>query len=254
MVKVSVIIPAYNAEKFIKETINSVLNQDFQDFEIIVVNDASTDRTKDIVQKIVGKEDKVRFFSLPENKGRGGAVNKGIDNSRGEYIVFLDSDDLMVEKRLKSQVDFLDENKDVALVYGNMEELKEDGKINVKQGIEFGKDPKEILLEAKEKKGWENERPFKILDYKNEDRFIPVGSVMVRKKVFEKVSSDERLRNAEDFDLWLQIIGKGFKIKKMNIIGYRYREHLGQKSKNSDNMLIASKYISEKLKRGEYFK
>ena len=101
---VSVIIPVYNKRKFIKETIDSVVNQSYQNFEIIVVDDGSIDNSMDIVNSL--SDSRLRFFSQP-NSGVEGARNYGFSNSVGSFITFQGAVDLMSPDRLKKQIDFL---------------------------------------------------------------------------------------------------------------------------------------------------
>jgi len=98
--KVSVIIPAYNAQRFIKRTIMTVLDQTFKDFEIIVVDDASTDRTREIVRDLQSKDKRIKLITLGENTGVAVARTIGCKNARGEYFAFLDSDDVWLSKYL----------------------------------------------------------------------------------------------------------------------------------------------------------
>ena len=112
--KFSVIIPAYNAEKEIEKTIQSVLIQDYKDYEIIVVNDFSTDNTK----KIVEKYQNIKLINHSNNKKAGGSRNTGIDNAKGEYIFFLDSDDVMYDKNVLQKLsNNIDKNNKPDLVY-----------------------------------------------------------------------------------------------------------------------------------------
>jgi len=113
MPKVSVIIPAYNAAPYIRATIDSVLNSTFKDFEVIVVDDGSTDETYKLLQNISHKVKVIR----QENQGLSGARNTGIKNSTGEYIALLDSDDIWHQDKLKSQVEVLDLNPTVGLCF-----------------------------------------------------------------------------------------------------------------------------------------
>ncbi len=99
---ISVIMPAYNGEQFIAQSIMSVLNQTFTDFELIVVDDGSTDRTAEIVSKIQRQDDRVKFFRQ-ENSGQAAARNIGISKSQGDLIAFLDQDDLWIEQKLELQ-------------------------------------------------------------------------------------------------------------------------------------------------------
>jgi len=127
MVKVSVIIPAYNAE-YIREAIDSVLNQTFKDFEIIVIDDGSTDNTPNILKSYGNK---IRWKSQ-ENKGSASATNEGIKMAKSEYIAYIDADDVCLPERLEIQIKYLDEHPDVGLVYTDFYQIDENNKINSK--------------------------------------------------------------------------------------------------------------------------
>ena len=96
--RLSIIVPVYNAEKFLDACLLSLMNQglSYEDYEIIIINDGSTDKSYDIAQKYVGLYDNIRLFSQ-ENKGQSAARNVGLDNCRGDYVAFVDSDDLIIE-------------------------------------------------------------------------------------------------------------------------------------------------------------
>ncbi|MFK3936219.1 glycosyltransferase family 2 protein [Alkalihalobacillus sp. NPDC078783] len=121
---VSVIIPCYNCEKWIAETIASVFNQTYKNIEIIIVDDGSTDNTKSIVKNI---KDVIYYFQ--DNSGPSAARNLGIEKSNGKYIAFLDSDDLWNEDKLLKQINFLENNPDVHLVFTNVTLINETGKV-----------------------------------------------------------------------------------------------------------------------------
>ena len=103
--KVSVVIPAYNVEKYVCFAVNSVLRQTLEDIEIIVVNDCSTDRTAEVLSEHFSDEKRVKLLTQPQNMGVGEARNRGIKEATGEYIAFLDSDDAMLPDALKSLYD-----------------------------------------------------------------------------------------------------------------------------------------------------
>lgn len=117
MPTVSVIIPAYNAEKYIEETVDSVLKQSYQNFEIIIVNDGSTDLTKDILDRLAKKDSRIIVFHK-ENSGVSNSRNVGISLSKGEYLAFLDADDYWLEDNLLLKVKAL-ENNDCDFVYSD---------------------------------------------------------------------------------------------------------------------------------------
>lgn len=103
---VSIITPVYNAEKFLDDTINTALNQTYEDWELILINDCSTDNSKKIYEKY--KDDKrIKWIDLRKNSGAAIARNRGIEQSKGRYICFLDSDDLWDKKKLDNQIKFM---------------------------------------------------------------------------------------------------------------------------------------------------
>jgi teichuronic acid biosynthesis glycosyltransferase TuaG len=108
---VSIITPTYNSAKFIAETIQSVQNQTYQNWEMIIVDDYSTDETEKLVLDLAEKDSRIRFYKLNQNLGTGVARNHALEHSKGKYIAFLDSDDLWMPEKLKKQVCFLEENK-----------------------------------------------------------------------------------------------------------------------------------------------
>jgi len=113
---VSVIMPAYNAEEYIEESILSVINQTYQNWELLIINDGSTDQTLTIAQKFIDKDSRIRLMDNEKNKGLIITRNIGLNNVHGKYIANLDSDDIAMPERLKRQVAFLEKNKDYALI------------------------------------------------------------------------------------------------------------------------------------------
>lgn len=182
--KVSVVIPAYNAEKYIAETLQSVFDQTYGNYEVIVVDDGSQDGTLRLLQRYAPK---IRVFSKP-NGGPASARNIAIQNSDGELIAFLDSDDLWFKDKLEAQVQFLRENSAVGLTYSEALMVGQDGGEFVERRIGFTESPS-----------------FCKLLYGD---FIPNSTVMIRRSCVEKVGLlDERkeLIAAEDYEYWLRI-------------------------------------------------
>lgn len=108
---VSIITPAYNCEKFISETIESVLAQTYNNWEMIIVNDKSNDNTENIIREYAEKDNRIRLINLTENSGAAVARNTAIENARGRFIAFLDSDDRWKKDKLKKQLEFMVQNK-----------------------------------------------------------------------------------------------------------------------------------------------
>lgn len=116
MCKLSVIIPVYNSEKYLTKTLDSVLNQTFKDFEVICINDKSTDNSLKILQEFAQKDKRIKVINNEKNLGAALSRNVGIDNAKGEYIYFLDADDYIDEKYLECMVEKIEKEKcDVVL-------------------------------------------------------------------------------------------------------------------------------------------
>lgn len=113
---VSIITPTYNSAEFVAETIDAILAQTFQDWEMLITDDCSTDRTRDIVQAYADKDERIRLFKLEKNSGAGAARNNSLHHAAGRYIAFCDSDDRWTPDKLEKQLAFMKE-KDCAVSY-----------------------------------------------------------------------------------------------------------------------------------------
>lgn len=107
---VSIITPTFNTEKYIRETLQSVLNQTYQNWEMILVDDASTDLTVSIIEEFAQKDSRIKYFKLPKNSGNGFARNVALEKATGKYIAYLDADDLWFSSKLEKQIQFLKTN------------------------------------------------------------------------------------------------------------------------------------------------
>ena len=131
-IKISVIIPIFNAEKYISDCLESIINQTLKDIEIILINDGSNDKTEQIIKEYA-KKDKRIIILKQKNKGAGAARNSGIQISKGEYISFIDSDDMFHFKTLEIAYENLIKfNADIVLFYGRNFKQKKDIIINEK--------------------------------------------------------------------------------------------------------------------------
>ncbi|MBN1072562.1 glycosyltransferase family 2 protein [Clostridium botulinum] len=189
MCKLSVIIPYFNRENSIERAINSVLNQSFDDYEIILINDGSTDNSEIIVNKLI-QENKNKLIRNINQKNMGVSVarNKGIILAKGEYIAFLDSDDTWNKEKTKLQLEFMDKNKDISIL-GTDYNIYMDDKVIVRSNN------KKKFIEANYKK----------MLFKN---FFTIPSVIVKKDILlkEKIFFDEYKFRAEDQLFFLRII------------------------------------------------
>ena len=123
---ISVITPSYNAERFIRETIDSVLNQTYSNWEMVIVDDCSTDNTTSIVKEYMERDNRIKLIVLEVNSGSAVARNTAMENAKGQYIAFLDSDDLWLPEKLDKQLQFMQE-KDIAFSFTKYVRILEDG-------------------------------------------------------------------------------------------------------------------------------
>ncbi|HAS7841575.1 TPA: glycosyltransferase family 2 protein, partial [Vibrio cholerae] len=112
--KISVVMSVYNGEKYLGEAIDSILKQTFSDFEFIIINDGSTDKTLEIIKSYMKKDDRIVLVSR-ENKGLIVSLNEGLDLAKGQYIARMDADDISIKSRFEKQIEFLDSNPDIGV-------------------------------------------------------------------------------------------------------------------------------------------
>ncbi len=209
MVAVSAIIPVYNQERYLASAVDSVLGQSFRDFEVIVVDDGSTDRTPDV---IASYGDRIRAFRKP-NGGVATALNLGIRQARGESVAWLSSDDLWEPRKLERQVEALRGNPKAGLVYTDVWVIDADGRVlrrTPPPSNETGQQFLRALLRR---------------------CFVNGTSVLVRREVFDAVGLfDEKLQIATDYDMWLRIAQAGFEFVHLPEPLARYRVHPEQDS------------------------
>ena len=124
---VSIIIPVYNSETYISETLNSIINQTYKHIEILITDDYSSDNTISIIKNYCKKDERIKLFCLEKNLGPGAARNNSINHSKGKYIAFCDSDDLWKKNKLELQINFMKENN-LSFTYSNYDLIDEKGK------------------------------------------------------------------------------------------------------------------------------
>jgi glycosyltransferase involved in cell wall biosynthesis len=180
--QVSVIIPTYNRAWIIKEAVDSVLAQDYKDFELIVVDDGSTDNTSDVLASY-GEDVRVLF---QENKGVSAARNRGVAEASGQFVAFLDSDDLWLPKKLSVQAEFFNKTPDALICQTEEVWIRNGIRVNPKKRH---KKPSGIIFE-----------PSLALC------LVSPSAVMIRRDVLDREGGfDETLTVCEDYDLWLRL-------------------------------------------------
>jgi len=198
--KVSVVMSVFNGEKYLREAMDSILTQTFTDFEFIIINDGSTDRTREILESYV--DPRIRLYHQ-QNMGLTKSLNKGLSFAKGDYLARQDGDDISYPERLSYQVNFLDSNKNIGLI-GTFASF-----INSK-GEEFNiwKPP------------WEHEGIKKHLMITN---CFCHGSVMFRKDCLDTVGYyREKFKYSQDYDLWIRI-SEQYRVANINEILYKNR-------------------------------
>ncbi|MCQ6332113.1 MULTISPECIES: glycosyltransferase family 2 protein [Bacillus cereus group] len=128
---ISIVIPSYNASAFIKETIQSVQSQTYTNWEMIIIDDVSKDNTRELIKEEIKKDGRIQLIELQENGGAAIARNIGINNAKGKYVAFLDSDDLWLPEKLEKQLEFM-QNNDIAFSFTSYQIMNQDGTLTDK--------------------------------------------------------------------------------------------------------------------------
>lgn len=221
---VSIITPCYNAESFIKDTIISVLNQTYQDWEMLIVDDCSTDNSADIIKEFQKIEKRIRYFRTPAPSGSPAAPrNIGVANAKGDYIAFLDSDDLWLPDKLEKQVKFMDTNNHV------------------------------VSYSFYEKMDWQGNRAGRIVrgfsktTYHTLLKFTSMAflTMMFRREVI----GSTRFKNVpqEDYNFYMDVLKKGYTAYNLGEVTAVYRESNNSRSANKMDMFKGHWYVLRQL-------
>ena len=199
--KVSIIVTACRLDQYLPQCLISISNQDFDDFECIVVDDGLLDTTKNIVNDFSGRDMRIRYLRPPENLGLPGARNFGLTHSKGRYIRHLDADDWLAENALSLEVEALDNNPSIHIAYGHLCSTNADGSYDLVQGS-----PKRGEWPPKE---------FSWMEQMCHLNQLP-SCTMMRREVMTK-SGGYRVRNVrqEDAEFWCRVTSLGFRAKKV---------------------------------------
>ena len=224
MPQVTVVIPAYNAMTYLPETVSSVLAQSFTDFEVLIINDGSADHINAWTSAL--SDPRVRLISQ-ENQGLPGARNTGIREAQGNYIAFLDADDLWATTKLEKQVQYLQTNAALGVVYTWTVLVDESGQPTGR-----------IFASQAEGNVWQQ-----LLET---DVISNGSSAMVRRDCFETVGDfDRALTSAEDLDMWLRLaVHYPFAVVKEPLT--LYRQYANSMSKNRQRMFQNLRTVIEK--------
>ncbi len=233
--KVSIIMPVLNGERYIAEAIESILAQTYTNYELIVVDDGSTDRTSAVVQSF-GDRLELEYVSHLLPQGIAPSMNDGVRHASGDLIAFLDHDDAWFPEFLETQVDYLNRHPDVAMVHSDFQTVDVQG----------------VILEASVAACRKRKRPsghvFRELFL---DSFIVGNSVLIRKECFERLGLfDESLRWG-DYHMWMRI-ARHYRVDYVPKVLTKYRQHPSQSTRTaSDNVAPVALQAIDKI-IGEY--
>lgn len=231
--KFSVIVPIYNVEKYLEYCVESILNQSFKDFEIILVNDGSTDNSLSLCEKFQAKDDRVKVINQ-ENKWLSGARNAGIDRAEGEYLLFVDGDDGLMPNALNKINDCINGDSIVAYKYGYIDE--DNNLIEDKSVVDFYKNIKTIDDVKK--------------DFLSSDKLGSACIKCMSKKYFNgeiaTIRFNEKTRFAEDqiFTCDLLNVANDIIVLDQEIYAYRQRAGSIMKSYNESKIKYVEQYIN----------
>ncbi|MED3646437.1 glycosyltransferase family 2 protein [Halalkalibacterium halodurans] len=197
---VSIITPCYNAEMFIRDTIESVLNQTFSNWEMVIVDDGSTDRTVQIVESYASQDERIRLIQLEKNSGPAVSRNTAIQHARGRYLAFLDSDDQWLPEKLERQLEFM-QKRNVAFSFTSYKTMTEDGSetgkvVNVPENVDYH----ELLKQ----------------------NVIGCLTVMLDQEKTGHVQM-VNMRSRQDYALWLHLCKRGFIAYGLQDVLAKYR-------------------------------
>jgi len=203
---VSIILPAYNSEKYIAEAVNSVLAQVYDNFELIIINDGSSDNTLHIIESI--KDPRIIILNNDSNKGLIYSLNRGIEAAKGELIARMDADDICTNDRIEKQVHWLLHHPYTAAVGCFIHVIDA-----------HGKEKAPWLLDRKTVSAAE------IRSAMISENCLAHPTLMIRTGILKKYQYSDAQKNIEDYDLWLRMLADGLVIEKIPQALLWYREH-----------------------------
>jgi glycosyltransferase involved in cell wall biosynthesis len=219
MPRFSIIIPTYNRKDLLKRAIESVINQNFKDYEIIVVNDGG-ENLEDIINNF--NNEKIMLIQYAVNKGLPYAKNLGIKYAKSEWIIFLDDDDEIIKNSL-----------------GKLDECIKKGLWYVAPRLYLFEN-KEFIFPPYQKLIYLSKKPIKSLDI----RKFPFGGSILNRKIFEKFYFDEEIFYGEDYEFYFRLVKSNIKFKPINVVYYKYYFRIYEK--NFDKVLKDREYILNK--------
>lgn len=224
MPRVSIVIPAYNHEKYVRECIQSALDQTYQDFEIIITDDGSSDGTVNVIKEF--DDPRIQLYTHADNKGACTALNNCIRKAVGEYIAVLNSDDAWEPTKLEKQVKYLDDHPEISAVFTKVAFINESSTL-----IGLADYDRFYIFDKKNRPryAWLNQFFFK-------GNCLCHPSVLIRRKCYDDIGLyDERMANIPDMDMWVRLCFK-YDIHILNEKLVRFRIMADKSSASADKL------------------
>lgn len=199
----SVIMSVYNDEDFIKESVQSILDQDFKDFEFIITDDCSSDGTLKILKEFKDSDSRIKLLRNEKNLGISKSVNRMIELAEGEYIARFDGDDISLKNRLSTSMKYLEDNESIDFLCSSVELIKENG------------DP--ICIK------WQPKSGKRILDIIHKYNYITQSTIVGKAEIFKKNLYNLEKIDGEDWDLWKRFALKGYRLGFIRDVLVHYR-------------------------------
>ncbi len=203
--KVSVVMPVYDAEKYLREAIESILNQTFKEFEFIIIDDDSVDESWGIIQEYADRDERIIASKNKKNLGIAGNRNRGLSLMKGRYVVWQDADDISIPTRVEKQYEFMEENPEVGIVGGYLQFFNEKRDLSIRKYTLDDKSLRKTIF-----------------------RYSPVAEpgAMIRKKCLDELGGyNLRYPPAADLDMSFRI-GSKYKFANLQEVVIKYREHV----------------------------
>lgn len=217
---VSIIVSCYNHENYIEECIMSVINQDYNNIELLVVDDGSSDNSVDIISRLKAKHG--FYFLAQKNKGLTKTLNETIAKSKGEYVIPFGSDDVMLPHRVSAQIAYIKDKPEVGICGGNIELIDSDGALypESRQGRDI---------------------PFRRMNFEDvfleRKPYVPATTLLIRREALEKVGGFDEDNCLEDLMIELKITNAGYYIDCIPVVLAQHRKHATNTSKNTKFMI-----------------
>lgn len=235
---ISVIMSVYNGEKYLKQAVDSILKQTFAEFEFIIIEDASTDRTLEILEHYASQDPRIIIIKKEKNKGHQGFIenlNIGLKNAKGKYIARMDADDISELDRFEKQIDFLQKNKNIFMVGSDIQFIDENG------------------ANLKSLPAYKNNEEIQKNMFKNISMFHPVIFFRNNKKIFYR----EKMYYCEDYDLYFRLMTENYKFANIPESLLKYRiltDSISRKDNKLTRWLFVEKartFFLEQQKNGK---